>query len=403
MDRILICLVSALDFRRINPEHTPFLFESLKLYPWALINTIPDNDLNPTLFTGVYPNDHGFWQLQLRNNISAHPKYKFIDKVPDIVTTTVQCLIHLFKSSFDLPAIPFWRRRRFEIYKTKHIPKNVKEFLTINDKETIFSIVGEKESKYIYSSKLDALYSLLPKVCSTKHRFELLEIHPLDLLQHWYLDNPDRIGKFYYKVDEFVSELHRKCGEKGITLMILSDHGQEPIRGSIDITKILKSQNISKYDYTYYIEAAKARFWFNSDRARKLILDKLSSIENGILLYYKDLHKYNINFEDECYGEYYFYANPSYILFPNDFHHPLGNLYIGLTDSHQRRRLLSPKFRGNHGYLPNYESEKGLMILLDDHYKIKQHEIDIVDFAPSLLGLLGLKKPDFMVGQNVFE
>ena len=140
MDRILICLISALDFRRINPDNTPYMSELLNLYPWALVNTIPDNDLNPTFFTGVYPDEHGFWQVKLRNNINEHQKYKFLEKLPDIVTTTVQCLIHLYTGSFDLPAVPFWRRRRFVIYKTKYKPKNVKEFLKINEKKRLYLV-----------------------------------------------------------------------------------------------------------------------------------------------------------------------------------------------------------------------------------------------------------------------
>ena len=403
MNKLFICFISALDFRRINPEHTPFLFKSLNLYPWAKINTFPEVDLEPTIFTGVYPHQHGIWQVRLKDYKDSSLLQRIIDNMPDIITTTFQCLIHLFTGSFDLASVPPWRRGRFEINKTRYVARNVTNFLRLNGIETIFSLVGEKESNLIYNRKLDELSSLFPKLFSLNYRLEFLHIHSLDTLQHWNLDDPNRFTKFCTKIDSFVQELHSKCNDKGITMILLSDHGQEPVKGSIDIVKELNKLRIPRSEYTYYIEASKARFYFHTDRARERILALLSSIQHGTILSYKDMHKYNVKFEDISYGEYYIILDPGYIFSPNDYYHTLGNIFLGLADWQQRSRLTSPKYRGYHGYLPHNESEKGLMILLDYHYKMKRHEIDIVDVAPSLLGLLGLKKPDFMVGQNVFE
>jgi hypothetical protein len=159
---------------------------------------------------------------------------------------------------------------------------------------------------------------------------------------------------------------------------------------------------IPKHEYTYYIEAPKARFWFHSDRARETILEKLSSIQNSTLLSYRDLHKYNVRFEEESFGEYYLIAEPGYIYFPNDFYHPLANIFLGVTDRQQRSRLSSPQYRGYHGYLPHNESEKGFMILLDDCYKASKKAVKIIDVAPTVLRLLGYEKPDYMIGNCVF-
>jgi hypothetical protein len=128
----------------------------------------------------------------------------------------------------------------------------------------------------------------------------------------------------------------------------------------------------------------------------------LSSIEHGRVQSYEDLQEYNIKFPDSSYGEFYFRADPGYIIFPHDFYQPLANLYLGLTDWQQRSRVLNPKHRGYHGYPPNNESEKGFMILLDDRYKTTKKEVEIIDVAPTVLGLLGYEKPDYMVGDCVF-
>ncbi|MGH7799261.1 MAG: alkaline phosphatase family protein [Thermodesulfobacteriota bacterium] len=403
IDRLLICYISGMDLRRIDNNYAPFIAESFNLYPWAKINTIPETDLEPTLFTGVYPNEHGMWQVGLKDSLNSSLGLKLLNKIPDIITTTAQCIIHLFTRSFDLVAIPSWRRSRFEIYKTKHKPKNVREFLKINGVDTIFSAVGENNCNYIHSQKFDDLSILLTNLFSYDYTLELLKIDSLDTFQHWNLDNPSKVQGLYRKFDRFVEALHNKCQNKGTTMLLMTDHGHEPVIGSINIVEQLKKIGIPRDEYTHYIEVPKARFWFHSDLARERIVEMLSSIQNGTVLSYKDLHKYNVKFDDKKFGEYYFIANPGYILFPDDFYHPLGNLFLGLTDWQQRSRLFNPEYRGSHGYLPHNESEKGFMMIFDDQFKVLHDEVEIIDFAPTVLKILGYPTPNFMKGKYAFE
>jgi hypothetical protein len=189
------------------------------------------------------------------------------------------------------------------------------------------------------------------------------------MLQHWNLDNAAKVKLFYKGIDNFVRLLHKKCLRNGISLAILSDHGQEQIKESINIKKMLKNLDLSSDEYIYFMEVSSARFWFYTDRARKKIVELLFSIANGRVFDYKEMHQFDIKFDDDQYGEIYFIANPGYIIFPHDFYHPLAGVVFGLKDWQQRGRLFSPKHRGNHGYLPNYDSEKGFMLLLDDGYE----------------------------------
>lgn len=401
-DRFMICHISALDSRRINKKHTPFLADSFNGYPSVTIETIPEVDLDPTIMTGVYPHTHKMWQVRLKDASGPGFGPTLTDGVPEVLTSTFQCLVHLFTGSFDLAGVPSWRRRRFEISKTRFMKRSVRGFLRLNGIDTYLNVVGEKDCSFIYNERVDELFSVLTSLSPLKHKLQLVQIHSLDTLQHWNLDNPNYIQTSYGEIDRFVKELHNQCRKNGITLMVLSDHGQEPVKRSINILKLLRKMGIPKHEYTYYIEAPKARFWFHSDRARETILEKLSSIQNSTLLSYRDLHKYNVRFEEESFGEYYLIAEPGYIYFPNDFYHPLANIFLGVTDRQQRSRLSSPQYRGYHGYLPHNESEKGFMILLDDCYKASKKAVKIIDVAPTVLRLLGYEKPDYMIGNCVF-
>jgi len=168
----------------------------------------------------------------------------------------------------------------------------------------------------------------------------------------------------YKKIDNCIKDMHTECENRGITMMILSDHAQAKVVDTIDIVGKINELGIQKNDISYFVEASKARFWFHTDSAREKILNYLSGEQRGTLLHFEELHKYNIKFNDDSYGEYYFITNPGTIFYPTDFYHPFANLYFGLTNKHMRNRLQSPIYRGYHGHLPHNECEKGFVMLL---------------------------------------
>ena len=406
IDKLFICYIPGMDLRRINTNNAPYITRLFNLYPWAKIKTLPNVELVPTLLTGVYPHEHGIWQVKLRSDQSSSLKYRLIDEIPDILITTFQCLVHLFNQSFDLAAIPSKRRRLLELKRFKYTrrEKSSEILFRIGGVESIFSIVGKGKGKYVFSKKFDGLDKLLYNLCSQDYRLEFLELYSLDILQHWNLDETNEISKFYRGIDNFVKNLHEKCQSKNSTLMILSDHGQEQVKGSIDIKKELKKLNLPENEYNFYTEVPMARFWFHTDRARRKIVDMLYSIDNGTVLSYKDMHKYNVKFDDDEYGEIYFIVDPGYIIFPHDFYQPLANIFLGLTDWQQRSRIFNPKHRGVHGYLPQYDSERGFIMILDhNNYRIDKRDVDIIDVAPSILGLLGYGKANYMEGNCIFN
>ena len=405
MNRILVCLIRGLDRRRIGELTTPYINDLLKSFPSVRINTIPTPELLQTLFTGQYPHEHGMWEVKLKSDLSSFIKDKAIDTFPDFLTTTFQCLLHLATKSFDLAAVPPWRRRRFELSRYKNSPVPLEGLFRVHKVHSIFDIIGEGKINHLwaFNYKFNERDKILTSLCSNSYELEWLDFYFLDLLQHWYLDDEIKVQNFYRGADQFVEKLHYKCKKNAVSLLLLSDHGMEVVKGSIDIKSKLKRLEISSDEYTFFIEAPVARFWFHTDRVRSIILNMLSSIKHGQVQSYKDLQEYNIKFPDARFGETYFRTDPGYIIFPHDFYHPLANIFLGLTDWQQRSRIFNPKHRGYHGYPSNNESEKGLMILLDECYKAKKQEVEIIDIAPTVLELLGYDKPEFMKGECVFS
>lgn len=402
IEKLMVFFPSAMDYRRIDQEHTPYLYSLTERYPCTRINTFPEVDLDPTLFTGLYPNEHKVWQVRLKSGYDFNKNFAH-DYLPDLVTTTLQCFIHMYTGSFNLASVPDWRRRRFEIFKTRYDNKVLREYLKINGYDTFFNVIKESDCNYIYSTKLHKLNRIEPEMFNKDLKFELIETHGLDTISHWYLGNKQKMIDSYNMVDRYIRFLHSECQKKGITLLIMADHGMELVKNSVDIIQKIRDLRINNNEITYYIEASKVRFWFHTDSAREKMLNYLSENHDGVLLSRQDMHEFNVKFENDRYGEYYFVLNPGTIFFPNDFYHPIGNFYLGLTNKQARSRLFNPAHRGYHGYLPQNDSEKGTFILLHDEYRIDREEIETIDVAPTIINLLGFKQPDSLKGKSAFH
>jgi hypothetical protein len=150
------------------------------------------------------------------------------------------------------------------------------------------------------------------------------------------------------------------------------------------------------------MEISCTRLWFKTDRARQKILETLEELKHITVLDYRQMHQYNICFDDEKFGEVFIFPDCGYIFFPHDFYHPLANIFLALSSSEQRPRLFNPRHRGNHGYLPDNPSEEGYVILADKNYKTLREWAELIDFAPSILSLIDRPIPEYMRGEAIF-
>lgn len=404
-NRLVACYISGLDLRRIDSESTPFLARAFGRYPKSELVNLPSNELFPTLVTGVDPTRHGVWGVKLRAPPEGAFSSRLVDHLPDFVTTTVQGCLHFATNAYDLAAIPPWRRRRFDITRTKYKRRNRRPeaLFNIGSCTSVFDVVGANRCRYLFNSSMEPVRRLLPRVGNGGHVLELLELYSLDRYQQWNLDRAETVRRFYTRIDDFLGRLHRRCEETGAALMLISDHGHEPIRGSIDIQGELERLGLRNDTYSCFVEVSSVRFWFHGEEARNAITAMLASLNNGSLLTYRDMGQYGVPLDDSLYGEVFYFLDPGWIFFPHDFHHALANLWLGLVDPMQRSRLRDPRHKGNHGHLPHFETERSFIMLLSDEYQVAAPRGNILDVAPSMLGVLGYEPPSTMTGRRLFS
>ena len=400
--KLLVCYVSGLDRRRVGPRSTPFVSAALKRYPAVKVANLPSNELLPTMLTGVYPGQHGVWGVKRAAQGGLRPRW--FERLPDLVTTTAQCLAHQLTYQFDLPAVPPWRRRRFDITRTKYLrrrwPQDTLE--RIGGVTSLLGLLGPRQSRYCFSAATHPTARLLPRIGHGDCQLEWVEFYALDRVQQWRRGDDRRVDRYYREVDDFLSALHAKCQAHGVVLVLLSDHGHEPVRGAIDVRRRLRRTAVPRTQYSFFLELSILRLWFFTDRARQTIDAALRGMDHLRVFGYEQLREFHLSFSDTRYGELFAFADPGYIFFPHDFHHPLANLWLALTDVKQLPRLTDPRQRHNHGYLAPHPCEDGLFLLLDESWAPARDQIELTDIAPSLLDLLQRDRPDHMVGRSGF-
>lgn len=400
---LLVCYIPGLDARRVNATSTPYLQELRQRFPILDIRTLPSTELVPTLVSGTLPHQHRIWQVSLRPEFRAGAPAAPLSHITDAITTTTQLVRHFFDRSYDLAVIPRRRRRRFELHRFKYTRRSasddaMQEFAGF---PTIFGLLGE-QARYEFTKDFDALPEIAARMPTDGLALEFLEMYALDLVQHWHLDDDAVMQDALARTDSFVRELHTRCQERGVRFVLLVDHGQERVVGTIPLVQTLRRSGIPESEFSYFVELASARLWFHSERAERVLTQRLSELPHATLLSRKEMHEYDVCFEDDAFGQLYVFADAGRIFFPHDFYQPLGNFVLGLMDRHQRARAGNPVHRGNHGYLPQYPSERGWMLVDDAALDPGPRQIRLVDIAPTLLSMAGVTPPDYMQGHRIF-
>ena len=267
---------------------------------------------------------------------------------------------------------------------------------------SLLGLLGKKHSRYLFCAATHPRRKLLPRIGAGDYDLDWIEFYALDRVQQWRGPDDEKVRRYYRETDRFLAALHDKCRSNGVTLMVLSDHGYEPVRDSINVRRLLEQSGVPRDEYSYFLELPSLRLWFFTDRAREAITALLSGLEHVRVLTVEDLRRFHLSFDDTSYGELFVMAEPGHIFFPHDFYQPLANLWLGLRDAKQAPRIVDAKQRHNHGYLSGHVCEQGLLMVMDRDLSPAREQIELIDVAPSVLALLGQERPEHMQGEPAF-
>ena len=331
---------------------------------------------------------------------------RMIDLLPDRWTTAWQCVRHRFNRDYDLPTIEPRRRRRFELHRIKvqrRFGGGDTGSLHQDGVQSLFSLLkGQSLYRTIFS--FADVPSDPSQLVTGEPSLDFLELYAFDLFCHWNLDRTDAVQNQLHILDRVIERLCARAERLGLKALLVVDHGQERVRHTLNLCRILRDSGVPRDDYLFYIEVCNARFWFFTETARKVLSERLSRIERATFLSAAEMEKYHIHFaESEGFGDAYLITDPGTIFFPHDFYHPLVNWYMARNTPEQAARKSSPVHRGYHGHLPANPVDTGYVAACSPGVEALAKKGELIDFAPSVLNLLCRPVPAQMQGRILFQ
>ncbi len=410
LDRLLIVDLVGFDRRRITAEHAPTCHRLFETFPAQRMDGQPTTEVWPALVTGTNPGagGHLLWHARLRPDVPVrdHALGRLFSKLPERVVTAAQLVPHFFLGHrYDVPAIPRWRRRRLEFHRLKYHVRSLDpdKYNVVGGAETMFHAMGDDARHEVidHFEDVQAAAERYP----TGHRLQFLEYHCFDLVSHWYLDKPGVMQGYIRQIDDAIATLEKRCKAAGVTLALLIEHGQEavPRENHVDLQKLIAGLGLPREEYCYYNGVAVAKFWFETDRAREAVTAAVKTLPHCRVVTREEMNdELGMTLTRE-WGELYVVREAGHLFHPHDYYHPLGNIVVGLRKKEMRQRMFDPYHRGYHGYWPGQPSEDAWSLVADDRVEPMSGEARLMDFAPSVLSLLGEAVPGHMKGEPTYR
>ena len=190
----------------------------------------------------------------------------------------------------------------FDDLSAHHIPYRAYSYHDLSDPDIILRAEADLKDTdarlfFVYLSEMDMFLHL--------HCHEPGEV---TRKLHWYSDGISRLFEAAYTIDAQAR------------LTVISDHGMAPVRNHYDLLAILETLGLRMpEDYLAVFDSTMARFWFFNERARRAVVEKLSSVPCGSWLSDNELVREGVLFPDRRFGEAIFLLNPGWLLSRSDF------------------------------------------------------------------------------------
>jgi len=286
----------------------------------------------PTMLTGKSPAEHGHWNLFyydpkgspfrwlrrfhfLPDKILGH---RVARKAVKEVGRRALGLGPLFDCAVSPRWLPWfnWAEKR-NIYQ-QH---GIRGAASIFDR---LAVVGVPYRAYSYHDGSDA--ELLSRA---RHDIEagratlfFVYLSEIDAFLHRHVeaDGPleERFSVYEAGLRELLATARRRDPQAGFTLF--SDHGMTPVHSHYDLARDIALLGLRMPDdYLAVYDSTMARFWFFSDRARALLVDRLASLTCGRVLTDDEQADLGIRFTDRRYGDLVFLLEPGWLMASSDF------------------------------------------------------------------------------------
>lgn len=401
---LIAILIDAFRYDYISKEYTPFLHSLTKKYKYSQLRPIIgySDSIRATIFTGVYPQDHDYWMFYKFSPDSSpfknFNKLKLIERFPEVIKRVAKIGVSLTYCKYRARKLGYKKLslQNFPLNVIGYFDYTLKEDMlsSIGSYKTVFNILQKNNIECEYIDSTNPLYLLRHPLSQKKYllnkikkvrpetKFLFIYLHHLDMLAHRLGTNSQKFKKVLKEMDMLLEILYKELSEKfnSPSVIIFSDHGMADARSFVNFNSLLKDNGFGK-DYLIALDSTMVRIWYLKEKGYR-IKEHLERLNYGRFLSEKELIDLKIKFNNRWYFDSIYLISPPYNIYPN------------FTS------LLKPY--AMHAYHPDLESQKGIAIFCDIEV-IRKNLVELVDFMPTILDYLGIRKPKYLRGESLLS
>jgi hypothetical protein len=335
---------------------------------------------DPTILTGLMPQDHGHFSFFYHNPpASPFALCRMLRFLPRSITSRGRVRrmmsrlikrLYGYTGYFQIYNMPFDRLTLFD-YSEK---RDLYQKGGINSgAPTIFDHLRTNGLPFHLSdwqaSEERNLASLRTAVREGEIRFAYLYMAAMDAVLHAEgTDSPKvsaKIAWYEQQLRALLAEA-RTAGYE-VRLYVFSDHGMTDIHDVCDLIPRIEATGLRfGEDYSAVYDSTMARFWFLRPEAKAPILAALAGEKRGRILHPEDLEQFHCRFPGNKYGEVFFLLNPGVLLCPSFMgEKPLAGMHG-----------YDPADKDTHAMFASNVELADVPRRLDDLYGLMKHEAD---------------------------
>lgn len=309
----------------------------------------------PTILTGKLPSEHGHWGMYYRTERSELAPLRALRLLPSAITNHRRFRSRLLRyhrnrsglgGYYHFYRIPFDLFGEFDLCEKRDLyaPGAFDAGTT-----SIFDVLagrGIRYRRWTWQSGLDESFDELERALESGGlEFAMLYTPYIDGFLHEHVGDHDAERRAIDRIDERVGRAVEAARSRwrDVRVLVFSDHGMTPTHGTADVMARVEGLGLERFrDYIAFYDSTMARFWFETDAARRTIVEALEGAEPGRFLTDEELRDEGIFFEDRRFGELVFLMNPGTLIVPS---------YMGTT---------APA--GMHGFSPEHPDSHAVLM-----------------------------------------
>jgi hypothetical protein len=335
----------------------------------------------PTILSGRLPAEHGHWNLFYR--APDHSPFRWTRPLARLPRALVEnrasrrAIKHVsrrlsgYRGYFSIYDYPVANLGLFDLTEKRDIyqPGGL-DCPSLFDR---FREGGIPYECYTYHRHTDAeILDLAPaRATAPGLRVLFLYLSGLDHYLHFHIHDRDGVTAQLASYEAGLRRVWRAAQSRhdDVRLYVFSDHGMTPIRWTYDLARDVDALGLRvRADYLAAYDSTMARFWVETDRARRALTDLLEDHPCGRLLDRAELTRLGVWFDDDRYYQMLFLMKPGVLLSPS---------HMG-----------SVRFAGMHGYHPSDPTADAVLLASAPVSRSVDHITHVHDLLLEDLGLL---------------